>query len=116
MSKVKQLNLTPRILMHHLASRNNLQFLDAHSLDKGATDDYYMYAINGRDPDSVYVWHVAFDFEGELLMATELFVFNPENAPARIPDPVLLEALRVRKRDQEPDMDRYREGELQWPR
>jgi len=112
MSKVKKFNLTPRDLMRHLAARNSLQFLDCHQLDKGATDDYYMYASDKRK-DRVFVWHVAFDFDGELLVATELFVFDPDNAPEQVPGPVLLEALKLKKRG---DMDRYREGELQWQR
>lgn len=84
------MNFDPEIQLQALASRNNLHFLSTRLLDAGASKDFYMFALDRRQ-QMVSVWHVSFDQDNEMMLASELFQFDPDQRAA-VPDCLLGDA------------------------
>lgn len=81
-------SFNPATQLQNLAARQNLHYLSSRLLDAGASNDWYLFALDRRR-EMVVVWHAAFDMENELLIASELLTFDPSNT---IPDCLIGEA------------------------
>ncbi len=107
---------TPRTMMRRLCTRERLVYLQSHRLESDPEawlvypdGDWYMYATDA-DKEGVLIWLVEF-FEGEIKDAQPLLQFEPEGAPDKIPEPVLLEATRLKRLQAAGELDQYKEGD-----
>lgn len=113
-TKVPDPHIDRETLMHHLCARQNIRFLNCYQIEECSVMDWHLYATD-RHEGRIYVWYIRFGSD-DILYAEELFVFEADELSeiTRAPLPILIESLKLKKREKLSDVDRYGEGELQW--
>lgn len=93
--------MNPITQMKHVAARQNLTYLnsrligsDIEPLNTNHKTEWYMFAMDRR-LELVCVWHIAFDLDQEMTLATELFQFDPKGPT--VPDCLLGDSVTYMK-------------------